>query len=175
MQQFWASVNCMLPKRYNNIIFKMMCNVLLPQPWQSLWVHPAYTGDTHEYLALASKRYCISGHHSSKTIRETVSGRLPTPEHWTHSKLAYPQSSCEKGLLSWSYSRRYRLQVYHTSGGYGSAFGKGGPWDSIFVLVLGLPTACQYLPERSSYTHQESQFLQLLLRGHLQITWCGGQ
>lgn len=37
----------MLPKRYINIIFKMMWNVLLPQPWQSLWVHLACTGDTH--------------------------------------------------------------------------------------------------------------------------------
>lgn len=62
--------------------------------------------------------------------------------------------------LSWSFSLRGRLHIYHTSRCYREALRKHKPGDSILAHSHGLLIAPQYVPERSGYPHLGPQFMQ---------------
>lgn len=104
------------------------------------------------------------------------SSQATTPEHCIDSRLKHTQSPYDRACLLvlglWhqgqvsSLPHIQRLQ---------SCCRKHIPGVTNFAFSLGLATVHWYLPERSFYTHVEAQFLQLLPRGYLQITWSGGQ
>lgn len=102
------------------------------------------------------------------------------PGHCTDSRLKDILSISVKKkkkpiYLSWSFSLRVRLSVGHKSRSYRGALRESGPGDAIFVFSLCLAIVCRHLPDRRLYTYVKPRFLQLLPRGHLQITWFGGQ
>ena len=127
-----------------------------------------------ECLVLVSIRSWISGPYWSETIRGAVLGKLPHSGHCTDSKLKHtpPVFLLKKNknkkpkYLPWCFSLGSRLQAYHTFRGYRSARREQGPRNTISALALGLATVYQYLPERSSHTQLEPQFLQLLTGRH---------
>ena len=81
-----------------------------------------------------SGRARISGPHESETIRGTFLGKLPPAGHCTDIRLKHtPRPPVKK---AWSLSLRGRLQVHHTSRGFGCAFREAG-W--------GTPSLCSPL------------------------------
>lgn len=73
--------------------------------------------------------------------------------------------------LSWSFSLRSRLQVWHTSSCLWSCSQGMHAMDAILALSLCLALAHWYLSEKNLYTCLEPLFLWLLPRGYLQIYW----
>lgn len=120
-----------------------------------------------KHLALVAREDFISGPHGSETIRKTVLGRLPPQGHCRQETNTHPQSSCEKGLFTCPeasvWGAHFRTTTHLEAMEALSQNVRQG--NAIFVLFLGLTTACHYLPQRSPYTHLEPQFLQVSLRG----------
>ena len=95
--------------------------------------------------------------HGTMAVRKMVHGRLPPPGHCAENRMGNtPQSFCEGGLfLSWSFSLRGRLQVWHTSSGLWSSSQGMCAADAVLALSLCLAPACWYLPQKSWYAHLE--------------------
>ena len=123
-------------------------------------------------LALVAREDCISEPQESETIEEIVLGSY----HFQGTPLTADQSTFPIFLrkrtiyLSGSSNLKGRFQDDHTSRSYRSTLKKHRPENAIFAFSLGLATACQYIPQKSSYTCLEPLFLQLSPMRHLQIT-----
>ena len=143
----------------------------LPQPCQDLsnWYTESTQGVSLKHLALVARRACLSGFLSTETIRETFLGRLPPPGHGTDADWnTAPDFLWERPIyLSWSFSLRGRLHVYHTSRGYGGALRECRLGHASSAFSIGLVTAYWFLPESTIYICLEPWYLHVLPRGQL--------
>lgn len=123
--------------------------------------------DTPECLALEAKGACIPKFHGSVTVRDTILVRACTGSWMKYT----PSLSGKEAYLLFSASAwgtSFRLP-------HEGALRECRLGDIVLVLFLCLTTACWYLPERILFSSLEPWFMQLLYRGHLQITWSEGQ
>lgn len=135
-----------------------------PMPLLQLW---PMSGTHFEQLALKAKGDYISG-----PIRKSVLVRLPPPGHDTDSRLKYTLSlPVKKDLLTCPGASPWRAGFRFTT-----------HLDSTNVLLVNKSQGCHLctLPKpcytsRSSYIYLKSRCLQLSQRGHVQITYFGGQ
>ena len=107
-----------------------------------------------QFLALVARGSCISESNKAEIIQETILGRLPPSRH-CRDRLKHTPGLAVKDLKLQLEGQASGLPYLS---GYGSALKEHKLGDAIFVLSHSLFTACQYLPERSSYTNLEPQF-----------------